>query len=299
MRFASLSILGLLWIVPVPFCRSVAAQAAGGSQRVIERHSFTDPEGELLGYYSALVVFSPVGERAPTRRWSVDIGGEVSYLPALSADQRSAGRTKLESTNLAPVLPRPRLALWLPGDLEVEGSWTPPVKVFAARSSLFAFAVSAPVLRVAAAQVAVRLSYVGGRVSGPITCNRSFTAGDFSLQDYWFHICHSRESDDRFEPSQWGGELVASVLGGARTVAADVGLGVEREHTLFDVGVLNVDGSRDLDHPVLELRAVRGYGFVGATWRIARTVRINAEMFNAPGSVLTVRTLATFRLSGR
>lgn len=296
MRFATLRILGLLCAVaPIRARASLIAQSTRAPGRVVERHDFTDPEGELLGFYLAVVTFSPIGERATAPPWSVDVGGEASYVPRLNADQRSAGRTKLESTNLAPVLPRPRVALWLPGGLAVEGSWTPPVRVFGARSSLIAGALSAPLVRLGGARIAARVSYVGGQVSGAITCYRGMAAGDLSLRDYWFHICHSRESDDRFEPSQWGYEVIGNWLG-TGAVTANVGLGVEREHTKFDVGVLNADGSRDLDHPILELRAARGYGVAGATWRVSRVVRVSSEMFYAPGSLLTVRALARVRV---
>jgi len=292
-RGLALSVLLALALQPL------RAQNIGASGRVVEQHDFSDAEGKLLGYYSAVVVFSPTGSRVEARPWSVDLGVELSYVPRLSPDQRSAGRTKLESTNLVPVFPRPRLALWLPGGLQLEGSSTPPIKVFAVKAQLYALALSAPVTSVEGVELALRVSFVGGRVSGAITCYHELAQGDVSRTEYWFHICHARESDDRFEPSQWAGELIGTLPKHYGAVVPYAGIGAQRERTKFDVGVLTTDGARDLDHPILELRAIREYGVAGLTWRVARRAHVSSELFYAPGSVLTVRALASLDIHGR
>ncbi|HET6703131.1 MAG TPA: hypothetical protein VFH14_15055, partial [Gemmatimonadaceae bacterium] len=107
----------------------LTAASAWGQDRARQRHDFDDSEGRLIGFYSAALFFSPLGapERAST--WAIDAGLEVSYVPQLSKAQRTAFQDKPEATNLAPVLPRPRVALVLPGALHAQVSWVPPMRV--------------------------------------------------------------------------------------------------------------------------------------------------------------------------
>jgi hypothetical protein len=71
-----------------------------------------------------------------------------------------------------------------------------------------------------------------------------------------------------------------------------VSAGARGERTRFDVGVIRPDGSRDPDNPVLEVKTARPYGAAGASWVGVPRTRLAAELYYAPGSVLTVRALA-------
>lgn len=284
-----------LWVAPP----RLGAQARPAVRRPVERHEFDDPDGRLLGFYSALVTFSPVDARVVARPWSVDVGGELSLVPRLNRAQRTTDFEKPEAANLPPVVPRPRIAIWLPRGVRVEGSWTPPVRLAAVTGELYALALSAPVTTVGGVAMSGRVSYTGGRVSGAITCYGDLGRGDVSQRDYYFHVCHSRVSDDRFEPAQWAGEVMVTLPARFGAVAPYVGVGAQRERTRFDVGVINPDGSRALDHPILALDATRPYGMAGASWRPGRLVRLSSELFYAPGSLLTVRTLASLHLRDR
>ncbi len=289
-------------VLPLAFGIAIAATpaAAQGGGRIVERHPFGDNDGKLLGYYAAVVAFSPLQAPMPTTPWSLELGIEGSYIPSLSEVQRTAGRDKPETTNLAHVLPRPRLAFGLPGGLRLEGSWVPPIRMFDLKANLFAVALSAPVATLAGVRITPRVAYTGGRVSGPVTCNTELVErNDVSLAIYYQYVCHSRESDDHFEPRQFSGELIGSRSIAKGAVQPYVGVGAMHERTRFDIGVIRDDGTRDTDHPILEMRTTRGYGVAGATWLAPRGARFSSELFWAPGSLFTVRLLAAIRVHGR
>lgn len=277
-------------LVALLFPLTAAAQYGGGGTRALEEHTLSDNEGRLLAYYSALLTYSPVGAPITARPWAFEVGLEGGYVPRLSEQQRTAGRDKPETTNLLAVLPRPRAAIWLPGGLRVEGSWIPPISMSDVTANLVSVAAAYPVHATGALTLTPRVSYTGGRIRGPITCNKDLgntTNQAFTI--YYALVCHSLESDDHFEPRQWAGELSLTGPQWRGMFVPYGGLGVQHEDTRFDIGVRNADGSRDLDHPILELHTTRGYGFAGATWTAARLVRISGELFYAPGSVFTVR----------
>lgn len=277
-------------------------------QRVVETYEWSDHEGRLMGYYAAAIAFSPVGVMPRGAPWSGALGIELSYIPPLSEAQRTGGFQKTESTNLAPVLPRPRLALVLPGGLAAEASWVPPVKAFGVTANLVSAALSLPARVVRGVLLTPRVNGTLGSVEGPITCNedlRETEGGDA----YFRFVCHGRESEDRFEPRAVGAELMLShaVIAG-RTLAPYAGLGLRTERNRFDVGVIcdgppcGAAGSRDVaHHPILTTTMTRGYGFAGASWfapaGLGRTA-LSGELFYAPGSLVTARLQASL-LFGR
>jgi hypothetical protein len=257
------------------------------AQRVTERHPFFDPEGRLLAFYSAAMAFSPAGMAPDESRLSVSL--EVSHVPYLNAAQRRPSIDKPESTNLAPFFPRPRGALRV-GNWTVEASWIPPMRVFDVEANLLSAAIAAPPVTIGAFSIAPRLWGTFGRIRGSMTCSTQTMLGHGSdLELYYATVCHGRESDDWFEPRMLAGEgVVSRSLGsGGGRFYATVGARVDR--TRFDIGVLTQDGTRDTDHPVLQLRTVRPHGALGASWRVRRGVLAGGELFYAPGSLLTGR----------
>jgi hypothetical protein len=269
-----------------------------GGPRIVEQHRWDDPEGRLMAYYSAALAFSPVGAPRVAGPWSGSVGLEVSYLPALNEAQRSGGFSKTESTNLAPVVPRPRLSLTLPAGFSVEASWIPPVRAFGVTANLVSAAVARPITMANGFVVTPRISGTTGSVTGPITCNTELEDRGGGDAIFYAHVCHSQESEDRFEPMAIGGEVVASraIRGGA--IAPYAGIGLRHERSTFDVGVRFSDGSLDPNHPILKMNLTRGYGFAGATWVGPRRSAVSGEMFYAPGSLLTARVQASVRLFG-
>ena len=274
--------------------------AASAQERVVERHRWGSDEGRLMGYYSAALAFSPVAAPRVRAPWSAEAGVELSLIPPLSEAQRSGNFQKTENTNLAPVLPRPRALLAVPGGVTVEVSWVPPVEAFGVTANLVSVALARPVGAWGGVTLTPRLATAGGRVTGPITCNQELERNGGGDALYYTYVCHERESADRFEPRALSGELVASRAPASSTARAGAlipyaGAGVRAERTRFDVGVRNADGSRDPAHPILELRLARGYGFVGATWLGLARAALSGELFYAPGSLVTARVQAAWR----
>ena len=263
-------------------------------ERTVQRHRAADPEGRLIAFYSSAMLFSPVG--AAPGAGGLSLGMDATWLPRLSEAQRRPGIDKPETTNLAPVVPRPRLAWRAPGGIVVEGSWIPPLQVGEAKANVVAGAISRTLGVWRGVSFTPRLSAVAGRVSGAITCNaRTARGGRPSLAIYYLNVCHDRDSDDYFEPRLLAGELVASRRLPRIGAEAYAALGARADRTRFDIGVIRSDGSRDPDHPVLRLHDTRAHLSVGGRWDVARHFGAAAEWFYAPGSISSVRLYAGWR----
>lgn len=283
----------------IPVILLVCASETLAQQRFVERRPWSHPEGRLMAYYSAALAFSPVGAPVATEPWLVSAALELSYIPPLSRDHRTSGGTKTQNTNLAPVLPRPRIAVTLPAHARVEVSWVPPLHAFDLTANLWGVSLALPVASVRSVTLSPRIAASGGRVTGAITCNRRLRENGGGDSVYYRFICHDRESEDHFEPLALSGELLAHRTWRGGTLVPYGGVGVRAEHTRLDVGVLRSDGSRDADHPILDMRLTRGYAFAGAAWMLPRRARLNGELFWAPGSLVTVRVSAGLGLRER
>lgn len=302
------------WAVPYPCSLAMAgvalsfvvalADAQGVTPRVHQVHSASEPEGRLLAFYSAAMVFSPLGALPPGASWALALEG--GWIPPLNEAQRRPGIDKPETTNLSPLLPRPRLAIRTP-IADIEASWIPPVTIADARANLTALALTRTLGRWHSTGVATRLSVVGGRVRGAITCNaRTAARGGAALATYYANVCHGRDSDDWFEPRLAAGELVATrsfATGAARWAGGPshvwMVLGARLDRSRFDIGVVTADGARDLDHPIVKLRSTRPHVASGVGWRLGGRLAASLEAFYAPASMLTLRAAGAVVGSGR
>lgn len=275
-----MALVALVW-----FPMAVAAQG-----RDVQRHEPNEPEGRLLAFYAAAVAFSPAGFVTTGER--VTFGVELSYVPWLDASQRRPSIDKPEATNLAPVFPRPRLGVQLPGEVGLELSWVPPIRLFDVEANLFGLSLTRRVADVGGVSLSPRVWLTAGRVRGAMTCNEGTMRGHgLELETYYQTVCRGHESDDWFEPRLLGAELIARRSIGSGVVAYLAG-GARYDRTRFDIGVQLPDGSRDPDHPVLELRTTRPHMSVGAAWRTGPRWAVGAEGFYAPGSLFTARVTA-------
>jgi len=267
------------------------ARPGAGQSRVVEVHRADEPEGRLLAFYSAAMAFTPAGV---ARESGTTAGLEVTYVPWLDEARRRPSIDKPEATNLAPAFPRPRVAFQA-GAMQLEVGWIPPVRLFDVEANLLSVAASARGLTLGSWTIAPRVWGVAGRVRGAITCATSTMRGrGADLELYYAAVCHGRESDDRFEPRMVGGEVLAAGRIGWLDMYAGAGARVDR--TRFDIGVLRDDGSRDPDHPILELRSTRPHVMAGTSWRTGARVGAGLEVFYAPGSLLTARAAVRWRI---
>lgn len=252
-----------------------------------------------MAFYSAALAFSGGISAFGLNDHSLSLAIEASYVPRLSAAQRTAGFDKPEASNLSPVLPRPRVIVALPRGLRLEGSWIPPIRVFDATAALFGFAASRAWTVGHGITIAPRASVMSGRISGAITCSDALGNGTQTERVYFGAVCHGHESNDFFDPRQVSVEVIAArarasggtsgrsgVFAGVRPFA---GVGLRRETVRFDIGVIRSDGTRDPDHPILELRETRPYAVVGGTRTFSRRISGATEVFYAPGSLVTIR----------
>lgn len=262
---------------------------AAGAQRDVQRYGANDVEGRLMAYYSAVLAFSPAGLAEPLPAGGLEGAIELSLVPRLTSAQRSAGYDKPEATNLAPIFPRPRVRFGLARRITVEGSWLPPVRVFGVTANLVALGVVVPLDTIGGGSLMLRASGMGGRITGPITCNGDVARGSQDLGTYYRTVCRAHDSRDYFEPRHLGVEVLYARRGRwspfvAAGVRADIG-------TRFDIGVIRADSTyRDPDHPVLELRSLRPQFMAGVKRRLRARVSGTLEIFHAPGSVVTARS---------
>lgn len=270
---------------------SLAAAPSTEAQRVVETREWRSTDGRIMGYYSAALAFTPAG--VPLHQGAAaSLGLELTLVPPLSRELRTAGETKTQSTNLSPILPRPRLALRLPAALLVEASWIPGLRAFDAKASLWGVSIARPVGMVRDFLFVPRLAVSGGDVEGPITCNDEFRRRGGGDSIYFAFVCHGVESEDRFEPFAVAGEIIVVHSAAPGRLTPYVGAGLRRERNRLDVGVRLADGSRDPVHPILEMRVTRAYLMGGAQWQPRTQLRFGAELFYAPGSLVTVRARA-------
>jgi hypothetical protein len=268
--------------------------------RVIEEHPISDPEGALMGYYSALMIFAPDGAPAPAKAWTVDLTANLGYVPPLSYDQRTAGRDKPESTNLTEIFGYPKVTLHLPYNLAFEAAYTLPVNVSGATPNIYSFGLSILGGHIKTVDIVPRVTYTGGHVTAPITCNKSLsTSGNPDFEFYYMHICNNMESTDRFEPDQWSLEVNGTTSLAHGAIVPFINIGLVQYHSTFDIQVRDSLGGIDTDHPILKLTAVQGYGTLGATWVASPLFQFGGALFWAPGSVVTGRLSATLRLNGK
>lgn len=265
-----------------------AGSAARAQERVVERREFSEGQGKLMGFYSATLTFSPVEAPTERARGTIAFGLELGYVPQLNAEQRRVG-DKPESTNLAPVFPRPRLTWAITDRVAIEGSWIPPVEFFDVKANVASLAVTWTSPLRGALRFAPRLAGTIGSVQGAITCFEDMVNGSSDLATYYGTVCFGRESDDDFQPRHVLLELAAGWERPASRVVPYAALGARGDWTRFDIRVLRPDGSVEPDHPILELRTVRPYGVAGLTYRAAPRARATVELLYAPGSLVTVR----------
>ena len=270
------------------FLLPLLAVRLAGQEREVQHHTASDPEGRLLVYYAAALAFTAIGPGRGTPPWATSVGAELSYVPQLSRAERTPGTDKPEASNLAPILPRLRFAMNAPGGLSVEAGWVPPLRVFDAHAHLFALAASRPIDVGSRTTVTPRIAAAGGWVRGAITCYDDLPDAGPDHALYYSAICNARESDDRYSPRQFSGEVIVARRSSGG-VTPYLGAGVRRDDIRFDVGVKLDDGSRDTDQPILLLEATRFFATGGLKWDPGRWPPVAAELFYEPGSLLTIR----------
>ncbi len=249
-----------------------------------------DPQAHLLGYYAATMFMTPVGLAGR----GLEIGGEVTIIPALSEDERRVGfgGTKLERTNFCPVLPRLRAGFGF-GANALEVGVAPPLEVCGVQ----AFLVSAGFTRRIALSPAFALAFRAHALVG--TLQAAITCPEEATQDTLDRTCHGGQvSEDEVKPFTIGLDAMLAHGGGHHPRLELYGLlGIRHEQTGFDVNYtrlepnpLNLPGLDD--HERLESTFTRAHMAAGASYSVTGRLRLGAEAYYAPGALLTLRARA-------
>lgn len=267
------------------------ALAAAQGRRVL---ASDNPETQLMGYYAAVMQFAPSGLMPLGSR--IEVGGDLTFIPPLSAADRTVGfgGTKQEKTNFCPVLPRLRVGASF-GRTAVEGGLTPPVRVCGVQANLFSAALAQRFTLNSRWGAAVRASALVGTLSAAITCSEEAIADPVDL------TCRAGQlSDDEVKPLTFGLDGVLTFAGWQhRRLEPYVLVGVRRERVNFDVNYTRqgtaMDPSLD-DHERLQATLTRVHAAVGGGWDFTERLRLGGELFYAPGALLTVRGRASVAL---
>jgi hypothetical protein len=140
-----------------------------------------------MGYYAAVMQFTPVGVPDAAGRW--EIGGTLGYIPDLPLEDRTVGfgGTKTEGSNLCTVFPH-LVASRTFGRLGLEAGWTPPLQVCGVQAHIGAVAASWRLASSHAWDVRVRGSAVFGSLEAPITCTAAATENPDDLTCFGGHL---------------------------------------------------------------------------------------------------------------
>jgi hypothetical protein len=271
---------------------SAANLLAGGECRPPKDSS----EAKLLAFFAAPIAFSPAGHADRMAPWSFRLSFDVTYVPTPAASIRRASycHRKSENTELAPIFPRPRLAMGLPGGFFVEGSYLPPVTVMDATPSLGSVALGwSRTLRAlptgGSTWITLRAHATFGEVNGPITCSEDALQLASASQP-----CYgTTPSDDRYEPNMVGGEGIVGWSGGGR-LSAYVGGGYTSIAPRFQVNFTPQGGTLD-DTRVL-LDDSRYTAFAGGRYRLSARTALTAELYSVPKDVTTIRVGGSWML---
>ncbi len=278
-------ICALLALAVLPWsARSVRAQG-------VCMPSARSNEGRLLAFSAIPLAFAAALPTPALEPGKIAIGLELSGIPGPSASiQRSdeCFTEKGENTQLSRVLPRPRIAVGLPGGVTAEVSYLPPVTVADATPSLLGVALGYNIPAPAAVAALLRAHATIGYVDGSVTCARS------ALQDDPTRPCFGTEpSNDRYSPNVYGLEFLVGTQLSPR-VRASLGAGASHLRPRFRVGFRS--GLGLLDNTRVEQNFTRATASANIATAITKRVDVGVQLYAVARDGATVRLTTQWRL---
>jgi len=279
MRLPPLPVVATLLVaVSAVTAASAAAQCRPGPR---------SNEAKLLAFYSVPIAFTPDPGTFAMPDWSWRLSLEGAVVPTPGAGIRHTGacfQSKTESTNLAPVFGRPRVAFSLAHGIGVEASYLPPVTVFSATPQLASIAAWA-VHNVSSTLLAgVRAQLTGGTVRGPITCARRV----LQQQNPSAPCYGTTPSRDTFRPNMSGVDvLVGTRPRPGRRWSLEGGAGFTALNPRFHVHFTDSNGFTDTTRIVVNLTRVAA--FAGGDLQLGRRCDAALQVDGTVGDVATAR----------
>lgn len=248
-------------------------------------------EARLLAFSAVPLAFASALPLPALGSGEIAIGLEFTGIPEPSASIQRSDECfvdKGQNTQLSRVLPRPRLAIGLPGGITAELSYLPPLTVADATPSLLGVALGygVPITPTVAAMFRAHGTF--GYVDGPVTCARS------SLQEDPAQPCFGTEpSNDRYSPNAYGAELLVGTMITPR-VNASFGLGASHLRPRFRVGFVN--GLGFLDQTRVEQNFTRGTVMAGVSASVTERLHTGAQVYAVARDGVTVRLTTQWKL---
>lgn len=243
-------------------------------------------EASIFGIRSLGLAFGRGTTIARERTGSVRVGAELVLLPRI--DEATATPTSCrpgkgpENVNALPVLARPRIAVTLPGNLVLEASWLPPVRLRGMKGNLAGVSLAHTYALKPGVAIVSRVHAVRGTVTGPFTCPEREVANEDS------ECFGGTISEDQFRPDITGGDVSADWTRGS-SLTLSAGAGYTRLAPRFRVHFRNADGV--LDSTLVRTDLNRLVIFAAGSRTFATRWRAGAELYATPDDGATVRAV--------
>ncbi len=281
-----LQTLALAAVIPsVPFALDAQAVCRPASDK---------PEAKLIAFFGGPLAFGAMPGTIGLTRGRVVLAGELTAMPsppsAISRSSGACGFNKSENSELAPVFPRPRIAIGLGHYVTVEASYLPPVTVADATPHLGGIAVSvdAPHQMPFNTILSLRLHTTVGSVDGPVTCPEK----ELQMTNTSAPCYGTTPSDDTYEPNVMGLEtIVRGRTGGVRWHGV---LGANSLRSRFRVNF--TDGRGFEDRNIVEVQLTRLVVAGGVAWQPRPELTLSALAYSVPEDATTVRLGIAWRL---
>jgi hypothetical protein len=278
--------------------RTVVAALAAAAPFAAAAQSHCKPpadrsEAKQLAWFAAPLSFSAAPEVFGLTFGQVTLAGDLTLVRAapdeINHSSGYCGFDKSENSDLAPVFPRPRIALGLGGGLAVEASYLPPVTVMDATPNLGGLALSwspSGVTLLGGTQVHLRAHSTFGSVRGPITCSRE------ALQSDPTKPCNgTTPSNDTYNPNVRGVEAVLARQAGSLRWYAGGGMNFLTSHFLVDF----TDRNGFRDNNTVEIDLTRVALMAGASWAWRPDLSFSAQLYSVPEDATTARVGIAWR----
>ncbi|HEU4648992.1 MAG TPA: hypothetical protein VFS33_08030 [Gemmatimonadales bacterium] len=274
MRTVAVTLL-LLTLAALPVCAQNVCRPPDNSN-----------EANTLAAMSVPIAFAPLDAPRPARPGAIQVALEGTYIPQIDSVTRTPTICRpgkgAEQTQLLVAFPRPRVLIGLPGGLQFEGAWVPPITINSVKANLGSAALSRgfPLGR-GNTVLGIRAHATFGVVNAPITCPADQLANPAS------ECFQGTQSDDRYHPNIFGAEGTLGWAMAGGQLHPYIGGGVNVLHPRFQVNFVNRFG--DLDNTRVEVNLTRGVVFGGLAWRVAPGWGVSAEIYAQPADAVTGR----------